>query len=116
MSPKSRQRRFQLIQDMGCIACLLKGVGWQLPDIHHLVDKGTRALSGGDTATIGLCLYHHRGQVPQGMTLEQAYHYMGPSLKLHKVEFEREFGQRKLLVHVNAQIANREAALISRAS
>lgn len=115
MSPEARQRRFTYIKEMGCIACLLRCVGWRLPDIHHLVDEGNRELSGGDAATIGLCKWHHFGTPPEGFTEEQAVEYMGPSLKLDKPAFEAEFGQRKLLVHVNAQIANREARMIARA-
>lgn len=108
MSSKAAQARFRALQDLGCICCLLECVGYQPPDIHHIVDKGYREHSGGDMATIPLCPFHHRGVVPDGMTTADAIYRLGPSLALNKKLFNATYGgERHLLEHVNAQIALR---------
>src|SRR5690348_11137198 len=54
---KAQVKRFQALQEMGCIACKLDWVVDVPPDIHHLVE-GYRL---GHDYTIPLCPYHHRG-------------------------------------------------------
>lgn len=100
-----RERRFDALQRLGCIACLLREVGYQAPDIHHIVDKGYRKHSGGDMATIPLCPWHHRGVVPDEMTAKLMTNLLGPSLALDKPLFIATFGtERELLGMVNGQL------------
>lgn len=99
-----RERRFDALQQLGCIVCLIECKGYQPCDIHHLVDKGDRAKSGGDMATIGLCLWHHRGQTPEGIRASQMKAMLGPSLRLHSREFNAKWPQRMLLEYVNEQL------------
>ena len=96
-----RQRRFDRLQRIGCIACRMEDIQSQA-DIHHIVDKGYRKHSGGDEATIPLCPYHHRGLLPDGMSQAEAEIMYGPSLALSKREFVLQFGtERSLLMFVD---------------
>jgi hypothetical protein len=106
-----RERRFDSLQRLGCICCLLECVGWMAPDIHHIVDGGYRKHSGGDMATIPLCPWHHRGLPPPGMNEAIALNTLGPSLALNKKLFNRTYGgERKLLEQVDAQLNMRKTA------
>ena len=96
-----RQRRFARLQRIGCVACLQESISSQA-DIHHIVDTGYRKHSGGDDSTIPLCPYHHRGLLPDGMSLADAEQMYGPSLALSKREFVTRFGsERALLLFVD---------------
>ena len=89
---RAAQRRVDKFRHIGCIACHLQGHFNPGYDVHHLVDKGTRALSGGDIASIPLCPSHHRGH--PGV--------QGPTLANNKRAFVELFGtERQLLVLVN---------------
>lgn len=111
MTTKAEQDRFRRLQDLGCICCLKEGFGYVPPDIHHIVDKGYRRLSGGHLATIPLCPYHHRGVPPSGFSIDTALGYAGPSLALHKKRFIRRYGtERELLAEVDRRIEELERA------
>ena len=100
-----RLQRFAKLQSIGCVACLINGAGQQPCDIHHIVDKGYRSHSGGDSSTIGLCPWHHRGVKNDGMTTTLMVEWFGPSLALHKRRFVQKFGsERELLDIVNVII------------
>lgn len=92
-----RQRRFDRLQRIGCVACLLEDI-YSQADIHHIVDKGYRKHSGGDEATIPLCPYHHRGLLPDGMSQGDAELMYGPSLALSKRDFVSRFGSERALL------------------
>ena len=99
---KAAQRRVDAFRRVGCIACRLMGHFTEQYDEHHLVDKGTRELSGGDLATIPLCLWHPRGQSPIS-GVAAATELYGPSLKHNKKLFVERYGsERELLEKVNA--------------
>jgi hypothetical protein len=111
MSSKSDQLRFRLLQDLGCICCLVEGLGHVAPDIHHIVDNGYRRLSGGHKSTIPLCPFHHRAVPPNGMTAAEAEACMGPSMKLNKKKFIEKYGtERSLLTSVDLLIRSRMQA------
>lgn len=86
---KKDKRRFLLLQDVGCLPCLMKGLGHVNVDVHHLIEGGRRL---GHGYTIGLDPWHHRGIPPEGMTIKQAEEIAGPSLALNKKAFVAEFG------------------------
>lgn len=103
------ERRFMRLQDVGCICCLKEGYKGVPVDVHHLVDKGNRRASGGHSATLPLCPWHHRGIPPSGFTEDTAVSFAGPSLALHKKRFIRTYGtERELLAEVDARIAELE--------
>ena len=106
-----RERRFMRLQDIGCICCAKEGYPDVPVDVHHLVDKGYREHSGGDTATLPLCPWHHRGVPPSGFSIDTALSYAGPSLALHKKRFIRRYGtERELLAEVDRRIEELERA------
>ncbi len=103
------QRRFMRLQDIGCICCLKEGLKDVPVDVHHIVDKGYREHSGGHSATLPLCPWHHRGVPPSGFTEDTAVFAAGPSLALHKRRFIRTYGtERELLAEVDKRIAQIE--------
>ena len=59
-------KRFDIISDIGCVACIKLGFYGTPPQIHHL--KGSDYCGYGQKAddedTIGLCIHHHLG--PEG--------------------------------------------------
>lgn len=94
------------LQDIGCICCRIEG---QPSDVHHLVDRGSRAASGGDYATVPLCEWHHRGVPRNGLRPSEALFHFGPSLALQKRLFIRTYGtERELLAKVEQKIAELE--------
>lgn len=112
----SKARRFMYLHDIGCIVCQIEGWGHEPCQIHHLVDKGTRELSGGDMATIGLCPWHHQGLCKEGLQASKMHELRGPSLRLSSAEFNERWPQRELLRVANLKIAERQTMNISRAS
>lgn len=105
MSTKADIRRYDALQRYGCAACRIEGLPLGPVDIHHLVDMGNRELSGGNSASIGLCVYHHRGILPQGYTVETAAAKFGPSLRHQSKAFHERYGSdRSMLARVNEEI------------
>ena len=89
--------RFRMLQDMGCVACLMEGDGYREPDVHHLLEGGVRI---GHDATIPLCPWHHRGVPAQNGELLH-----GPSLAERPRSFVVKYGRdRELLDYVNRRL------------
>lgn len=98
--------RFTAIRAFGCIACLIGG-SLQLcaTEIHHLVDKSYREHSGGDDATIPLCIWHHRGDPPVGFTAAYMRAVCGPSMYRESKLFAQTYGtQRELLAMIDERL------------
>lgn len=92
------------MMEIGCIACVIGGA-YSIGDVHHLVDKGTRALSGGNKSTLVLCVWHHRGHVPAGHTVDSATITFGPSLFHTSKLFKKIYGtERELLAKVDEML------------
>lgn len=51
------------IREIGCIVCLERGLGFRACEKHHLTSTGHHGNGKrrGEQATVGLCVYHHRG-------------------------------------------------------
>jgi hypothetical protein len=94
---KADQRRFDQIQQIGCVPCLLRGLGHNPPDIHHIIDGGRRR---GHSFTYGNCPYHHRGIVPFGHDEKKVKEIMGPSLAKNPKEYHEVFGSEEYLLEV----------------
>ncbi len=95
--------RLDILSKLPCMCCVVLGKGQpSRTEIHHLVDKGTRELSGGHMATIPLCSWHHRGSPSRGRGAQEMYRLYGPSLDRQKKEFVERFGnERALLDRIN---------------
>jgi hypothetical protein len=101
-------KRRQILIEHGCIACVINGFFAGPAEVHHIVDKGYRRLSGGDEATLPLCAWHHRGEPWIDFPVSYMRERFGPSMKLESKAFTEEFGtQRKLLAKVNDTIGKR---------
>ena len=102
---KAEQRRLDALSRLPCCCCVFEGVEQpNRTEIHHLVDKGSRKLSGGHMATIPLCGWHHRSALPvhPQRKLATAAAMYGPSLALEKRKFVERYGtERSLLARVN---------------
>jgi hypothetical protein len=99
-------RRYERLRELGCIACHIEGFECLNVEIHHLVDKGYRKHSGGNQATIPLCVWHHKGEPVIGATVTYTRRARGPSMYWEAKEFARRYGsQRELLARVNDMIS-----------
>lgn len=108
MTSKADLARYDQLRRIGCLPCLKDRILSQI-DVHHLTDKGTRKLSGGNQASLPLCPWHHRSLPPDGWKISDAYEYYGPSLRLHKREFVQRYGtERALLDETNSLIAKNQ--------
>ena len=109
---KAEQLRLDRIHAMPCMACEKERVQQSLPtEAHHLVDKGTRLLSGGHMATIPLCRWHHRGVLVEYMSGREMLLVYGPSFALRKREFIACYGtERELLAETDERLKQDEAA------
>ena len=104
MASKSDQARYRKLFDYGCVCCRLLDGRYSLPQMHHLVDRGTRAASGGNSATLPLCPWHHQG-IPGMFGKNATRQVMGPSLADGSKPFNARWGtQRDLLALVAKQI------------
>lgn len=103
---KADRTRLDIIHRLPCLACVQEGC--QQPsktEAHHLVDKGTRKLSGGHQATLPICGWHHRGEPAWDSSVRGMKAYYGPSMFHHGKEFTERYGtQRQLLARTNAVI------------
>jgi hypothetical protein len=105
MTSKADLARYRLLQEYGCVCCREEGLPIGPVQIHHLVDRGTRALSGGNQSSLPLCFWHHQGGAPAGHTIASATLAFGPSLRHTSKLFHEIYGtQRELLAKVNSAI------------
>jgi hypothetical protein len=115
MNSRERTKRFRLLKQMGCIACLIEGVpvpcGW--PEIHH---QNLGGLAGhkrrGDEFTVPLGPWHHQGHVRYGETEMANLANFGPSLKRHSRHFREKYGNDDdLRAQVDQRIAEMDMAM-----
>ncbi len=93
----NHKKRFELIIEAGCIACINEQLGISPPEIHHLVEGRKRL---GHKFTIGLCFLHHR----EGSDCDQ---YV--SRHPHKAAFEARYGSEyDLLEQTNKLIEQKD--------
>lgn len=119
---KAQQTRLDAIHGLPCCACRLEEefarkrgetpMAQPFPtEAHHLVDKGTRKLSGGHDATIPLEAWHHRGICIDYLTAREMTELYGPSLARNKKAFIAQYGsERELLEQTDAELGSAVAA------
>jgi hypothetical protein len=92
-----QERRWALIRERGCIACLVLDGGFMYPEIHHQTLGGRHGAPRlGHDFTVGLCPWHHRGDAPYPASeMEEAH---GPSYAKTPKAFRREFGSDATLL------------------
>lgn len=108
---KTDHRRWQDMQEIGCIACYQLGFQGVPSDMHHLL-SGYRI---GHYATIALCPWHHRG-VPEGNLAPSRMEWLkGPSLAIDKRAFHAHFGtEEDLLAAQETRLADYRQRIIGR--
>ncbi len=97
-------KRWQRIQEIGCIACMLDGVGQVPCDIHHLLSGGRRI---GHSHSVGLCSWHHRGILPEGRRAEEYSAVHGPSLAAMPRAFRKRYGDEFELFEIQEALLDR---------
>lgn len=109
---KAEQARLDRIHAMPCLPCEKECIEQPMPtEAHHLVDKGTRALSGGHMATLPWCGWHHRGELPVGFSSKEMHIIYGPSFARNKREFVATYGtEREQLAEIDERMKEEEAA------
>jgi len=93
---KEDVRRFHLMQQIGCVACLQLGYRGVQGDVHHLL-SGNRRISHKNT--VCLCPYHHRG-IPIKTSQKHSQAILGPSLATSKKDFITRFGNDEYLLNL----------------
>jgi hypothetical protein len=103
---KEEQTRLDELHAMPCVCCELLGCRQPSPtEVHHLVDKGYRKHSGGHSASLPLCGWHHRGEDQHWPTRKMLVDF-GPSLARSKRDFTVKFGsERELLAKVDIKLS-----------
>lgn len=91
---KDEARWVGAVKRCGCLLCRRKGYLQEedgpLAEAHHLLSGGIRR---GHLFTIGLCAWHHRGQlIVAGWNHQTHRQRLGPALSEGTVPFEREWG------------------------
>lgn len=119
---KAEQARLDAIHAMPCIACEMEAERAKKrrepplnqplrTEAHHIVDKGYRKHSGGHSATLPLCGWHHRGELAYPLSSGEMLFLHGPSLQGHKRAFVATYGtERALLEKVDEKLKQRNAA------
>ncbi len=100
----TEKKRMELIRGLGCVACVLKNYPDAACEVHHVVEGRVRH---GHRETMGLCLWHHRGEVSEGYTRQQMGGMIGPSLAHGSYDFADNFGSQATLVAVQDYILDR---------
>lgn len=107
MNEQERALRFMTIATCGCIACWMSIRRLVAPQVHHLNfgDKhGGKRL--GDEFTVGLCPWHHVGDLVFDWSKGLHRDRLGPSWQHEPTAFRERFGTgAELLDFQNALIA-----------
>lgn len=102
MTNKADLARFDMLHRIGCLCCRRNGTQVFPAEIHHLLSGGRRR---GHQFSLPLCVWHHRGVVPYGLTSMQMTVDHGPSLARGSKAFHVHFGSDEtLLLEVNELI------------
>ena len=98
---RAEKRRFSIMQDIGCVACILEGERRKEdrrgtpPDMHHLISGNRR----GHSFTIALCPWHHRGVRPSSsVSTTDTRRALGPSLANQPQTFTIIYGCDDILL------------------
>lgn len=97
--PTARQlQRWALLQDMGCLCCLLHGRSPESRALAGPVERHHQTVGGkhgaprlGHDFTIALCSWHHRGK-PAGAPAVGVEKILGPSYAKTPRAFRAEYG------------------------
>lgn len=102
---KAEQARMDAMIELGCIACILEGVGSSVsPEIHHFLSGNKRR---GHMFSAPLCCWHHRAEPFYGYSMAECLETFGPSFHKHTRAFRIRYGRDDDLIEtVNTHLAN----------
>lgn len=90
------------VKEGPCLACLIfTGKKYRGCDAHHLLSGGRRI---GHLATIGLCLFHHRGVPHPHYSASMTREIFGPSLMDGSKLFRAAYGTDAELLALQKQV------------
>jgi hypothetical protein len=92
------------MKELGCIACREQGL-LRYPEIHHLNDyQHAGSARRGDSYTIPLCAWHHRGEAIEHLTTDETEELLGPSLAKAPNRFRVFFGSDNVLLEITNRL------------
>lgn len=110
----AERERLEAIPYVGCIACAIVG-RYQLAQVHHITDCGRRIRKKADGTehryTLGLCPWHHQGQLPAGWSPANMVAAVGPSLELDKRGFMARFGTEADLLELQDALIRNDTSI-----
>ena len=118
MTPLERERRFYVMQRIGCIPCRRRGNYGQPADVHH-PNLGGHAgqVRLGDDINYSACEWHHRGQPLPNTTADACRARLGPSRAKESNAYREEFGtEEELLAEQERAIENYERNFVGSAA
>lgn len=75
------------------------------PEIHHLNDyQHAGSARRGDSYTIPLCAWHHRGEAIEHLTTDETEELLGPSLAKAPNRFRVFFGSDNVLLEITNRL------------
>lgn len=107
------ERRFQRIQEIGCICCYMMGRPGVPCEINHISRGGRRVgkvkfgRHEGHKYTFGLCPWHHRGYAIN-VSAEILDELVGPSMARSPARFRAMFGSSESLLAYQEALLNGE--------
>lgn len=111
MNDLERERRYYVMQRIGCLPCRHRGIYGMPSDVHHPnLDGKAGQKRMGDDVNYACCPWHHRGMPLNGMTYDECRHRLGPSRAKESVKYREEFGsEEELLAEMTQLIARYES-------
>lgn len=116
MTPRERERRYYLMQRIGCVPCRHRGNFGQPADVHHPnLDGHAGQKRLGDDINYSACEWHHRGQPLPNTTAELCRTRLGPSRAIEPNAYRAEFGtEEELLAEMERLIERYESNFVGR--
>lgn len=100
---KAEALRMRLIVECGCIACWWFAERTAWCEVHHLTVGGKHGAPRlGHAFTVGLCLWHHRGQLGSLSARSMAREF-GPSYAIEPALFRRRVGRDEGLLRLQSR-------------
>lgn len=110
----AERERLEAIPFVGCLACAIVG-RYQLAQVHHITACGRRIRKKEDGTehryTLGLCPWHHQGQLPDGYSPRNMTAAIGPSMALDKRGFVRRFGTETALLELQDALIRNDTSI-----
>lgn len=89
------EKRVEIIKEIGCICCLMEGLGKRYCEWDHLTISG---FTQGHNFSIGICPWHHRGICEEDMTSSMMLAKYGPSKAKGSKTFHQKYGYQEFLL------------------